>query len=82
MKRALAATLAMLATAAAWAQGGAATYSVRLLTPEAAGAVVGGIGVLGAPSGDACRRRSKSEPPRRPNIEPGVEADFQRVGCG
>ncbi|MCM0610008.1 MAG: hypothetical protein KA711_13620 [Ideonella sp. WA131b] len=53
MKRALAATLAMLATAAAWAQGGAATHSVRLLTPEAAGAVVGGIGVLGAPSGDA-----------------------------
>jgi hypothetical protein len=30
----------------------------------------------------ACRRRSKSEPPRRPNIEPGVEADFERVGCG
>jgi NADP-dependent 3-hydroxy acid dehydrogenase YdfG len=29
-----------------------------------------------------CRRRSKSEPPRRPNIEPGVEADFDRVGCG
>jgi hypothetical protein len=30
----------------------------------------------------ACRRRSKSEPPRRLNIEPGVEADFDRVGCG
>ncbi len=29
-----------------------------------------------------CRRRFKSEPPRRPNIEPGVEADFERVGCG
>jgi hypothetical protein len=29
-----------------------------------------------------CRRRFKSEPPRRPNIEPGVEADFQTVGCG
>jgi hypothetical protein len=29
-----------------------------------------------------CRRRSKSEPPRRLNIEPGVEADFERVGCG
>jgi protein O-GlcNAc transferase len=29
-----------------------------------------------------CRRRSKSEPPRRPNIEPGVEADFGSVGCG
>ncbi len=29
-----------------------------------------------------CRRRSKSEPPRRPNIEPGVEADFEMVGCG
>ncbi len=30
----------------------------------------------------ACRRRSKSEPPCRPNIEPGVEADFEMVGCG
>jgi len=29
-----------------------------------------------------CRRRSKSEPPCRPNIEPGVEADFELVGCG
>ena len=29
-----------------------------------------------------CWRRSKSEPPRRPNFEPGVEADFERVGCG
>ena len=29
-----------------------------------------------------CRRRSKSEPPCRLNIEPGVEADVSRVGCG
>ena len=29
-----------------------------------------------------CRRRSKSEPPCRSNIEPGVEADFEMVGCG
>jgi hypothetical protein len=29
-----------------------------------------------------CRRRFKSEPPRRSNIEPGVEADFEMVGCG
>ena len=29
-----------------------------------------------------CRRRFKSEPPCRSNIEPGVEADFERVGCG
>ncbi|MBA4215643.1 MAG: DUF1415 domain-containing protein, partial [Polaromonas sp.] len=29
-----------------------------------------------------CWRRCKSEPPGRPNIEPGVEADFERVGCG
>jgi hypothetical protein len=29
-----------------------------------------------------CRRRFKSEPPRRSNIEPGVEADFDIVGCG
>ena len=29
-----------------------------------------------------CRRRFNSEPPCRPNIEPGVEADFEMVGCG
>jgi len=29
-----------------------------------------------------CARRSKSEPPCRPNIEPGVEADGEAVGCG
>jgi hypothetical protein len=29
-----------------------------------------------------CRRRFKFEPPRRPNIEPGVEADGELVGCG
>ena len=29
-----------------------------------------------------CPRRSKFEPPCRLNIEPGVEADFERVGCG
>ena len=33
-------------------------------------------------SNSVCWRRSKSEPPRRPNFEPGVEADFERVGCG
>jgi hypothetical protein len=32
--------------------------------------------------GRQCRRRSKSEPPCRLNIEPGVEADFEMVGCG
>jgi len=32
--------------------------------------------------GPSCRRRSKSEPPCRLNIEPGVEADVSRVGCG
>jgi site-specific DNA-cytosine methylase len=31
---------------------------------------------------EACRRRFKFEPPRRSNIEPGVEADFEMVGCG
>ena len=31
---------------------------------------------------DKCPRRSKFEPPCRLNIEPGVEADFERVGCG
>jgi plasmid stabilization system protein ParE len=36
---------------------------------------------LGAKARD-CRRRSKSEPPRRLNIEPGVEADVGMVGCG
>lgn len=29
-----------------------------------------------------CRRRSKSEPPCRPNIEPGVGAGLQRAGGG
>ena len=29
-----------------------------------------------------CRRRSKSEPPCRPNIEPGVEAGLELTGCG
>ncbi len=29
-----------------------------------------------------CRRRFKFEPPCRPNIEPGAEADFEKVGCG
>jgi integrase len=29
-----------------------------------------------------CRRRSKSEPPCRPNIEPGVEASLDLTGCG
>ena len=38
-------------------------------------------GVITALAG-GCRRRFKSEPPRRSNIEPGVEADFERVGCG
>ncbi|VTY35268.1 IOR_alpha: indolepyruvate ferredoxin oxidoreductase, alpha subunit [Xylophilus ampelinus] len=32
--------------------------------------------------GEACRRRSKSEPPCRPNIEPGVGAGLQRAGGG
>ena len=29
-----------------------------------------------------CRRRSKFEPPCRPNIEPGVEASREPTGCG
>lgn len=29
-----------------------------------------------------CRRRSKSEPPCRPNIEPGAQASFLIAGCG
>jgi hypothetical protein len=32
--------------------------------------------------GEGCRRRSKSEPPCRPNIEPGVEASLDLTGCG
>ena len=31
---------------------------------------------------NVCRRRSKSEPPCRPNIEPGVGAGLQRAGGG
>jgi uncharacterized protein (DUF1778 family) len=30
----------------------------------------------------ACRRRSKSDPPRRSNIDPGMDADRVMVGCG
>ncbi|RYF54212.1 MAG: DUF1415 domain-containing protein, partial [Comamonadaceae bacterium] len=29
-----------------------------------------------------CPRRSRTEPPRRLNREPGVEADAASVGCG
>jgi hypothetical protein len=29
-----------------------------------------------------CRRRFNFEPPCRLNIEPGVEADVEMVGCG
>ena len=29
-----------------------------------------------------CRRRSKSEPPCRSNIEPGAQASFSIAGCG
>jgi len=32
--------------------------------------------------GQRCRRRSKSDPPRRSNIDPGMEADRVMVGCG
>jgi broad-specificity NMP kinase len=35
-----------------------------------------------AADGLLCPRRTKSEPPCRPNIEPGVEANFSRAGCG
>jgi hypothetical protein len=34
------------------------------------------------PSSYDCRRRSNIEPPCRPNIEPGVEANRVMVGCG
>ena len=30
----------------------------------------------------ACRRRSKSDPPRRSNIDPGMDADRVMIGCG
>ncbi len=29
-----------------------------------------------------CPRRSRSEPPYRLNLEPGVEADVMAIGCG
>ena len=32
--------------------------------------------------GEVCWRRPNFEPPCRLNIEPGVEADFEMVGCG
>jgi DNA repair exonuclease SbcCD ATPase subunit len=40
------------------------------------------LGALGTARVEDCRRRFKSEPPRRPNVEPGVEADVEMVGCG
>ena len=50
----------------------------------ARGEVYGLLGGNGAGKSTtlSCWRRFKSEPPRRPNFEPGVEADFERVGCG
>jgi hypothetical protein len=36
----------------------------------------------GIPLDPVCRRRSKSEPPCRPNIEPGAQASFSIAGCG
>ena len=75
--------------------GGAVTWvaddlyadAVSLLDGRRALAAVGRIGVELLEAGNLgaclrCRRRFKSEPPRRPNIEPGVEADFEMVGCG
>lgn len=35
-----------------------------------------------APAAHGCPRRFKSEPPCRPNIEPGMAADIEIVGCG
>jgi hypothetical protein len=34
------------------------------------------------PETQDCRRRSKSDPPRRSNIDPGMDADRVMVGCG
>ena len=31
---------------------------------------------------DICRRRSKFDPPRRSNIDPGMDADQVMAGCG
>ena len=69
------------------------TITTGGLTVSAGGATVTGTTTLnGAVSlnnivtnstGEAfCRRRSKSEPPCRPNIEPGVGAGLQRAGGG
>ena len=48
--------------------------------PSYAGTIVSADGLVFV--SNVCRRRSKFEPPFRPNIEPGVEADFEMVGCG
>jgi len=40
------------------------------------------VGVNSCYLREDCRRRFKSEPPRRSNFEPGVEADFEIVSCG
>ncbi len=51
-----------------------------------AGRVVAAIGITWFSSAlspkQACRRRSKSDPPRRSNIDPGMDADRVMVGCG
>jgi adenine-specific DNA methylase len=46
------------------------------------GIFIRAIVALGCQEGLACRRRSKSDPPRRSNIDPGMDADQMLVGCG
>lgn len=46
-------------------------------------AVVDPEGAVQTPQAqEHCRRRSKSDPPRRSNIDPGMDADRVMVGCG
>ncbi len=58
--------------------GGAIGYGARIAYGCNIGAFISGV----ASGSLHCRRRSKFEPPCRPNIEPGVEADLERFGCG
>ena len=43
---------------------------------------VDGLLAQGVPAANICWRRVKTEPLRRLNNEPGVEAELVRVGCG
>jgi len=64
---------------AAFGQG-QGTYEVAAFSNTLALLSAPGVDITSAWLG--CPRRSRTEPPRRLNREPGVEADAAMVGCG